>query len=300
MPAIRSLNVWMPCRQPPSSSASPRIRSTFPITEPMIDARAMSARPASIASTRITTSGRLPKLALSRAETRGPAELAGLLGGLAQRPGQPGHAHARHDEHQLALDARHLQPQRQRGDAEDDGERASAATASQVPDRRCDDPVDRHQLRALQPVRLAVGAISAVMKTAAASATTWIGGNSRSKWCGVSSEMNTSSGATPSAICSDEPERHQHREVHVVLVGDLDADDVLGDVADQRHDDQAQEHGRDAEIGDHLRRAYPRTRRRSRRRRPSRAAAAASPAAPSSADRSVRGRRHGAASGVRK
>ncbi len=46
----------------------------LPITEPMIEARAMSSRPALIASTRITTSGRLPKLALSRADARGPAD----------------------------------------------------------------------------------------------------------------------------------------------------------------------------------------------------------------------------------
>ena len=47
---------------------------TLPITEPMIEARAMSARPALIASTRITSSGRLPKLAFSSADTRGPAD----------------------------------------------------------------------------------------------------------------------------------------------------------------------------------------------------------------------------------
>ncbi len=72
MPATRSLNVWMPFFQPPNISERPRISSTLPITEPMIEARAMSARPALIASTRMTTSGRLPKLALRNAETRGP------------------------------------------------------------------------------------------------------------------------------------------------------------------------------------------------------------------------------------
>ena len=48
-------------------------------------------------------------------------------------------------------------------------------------------------------------AMSAVMVTAAARAITWMTGNTRSKWCGVRSEMNTSSGATPSATWSDDP-----------------------------------------------------------------------------------------------
>ena len=43
------------------------------MTEPMIEARAMSSRPALIARITITTSGRLPNVAFRSAETRGPA-----------------------------------------------------------------------------------------------------------------------------------------------------------------------------------------------------------------------------------
>ena len=43
------------------------------MTEPMIEARAMSSRPALIARMTITTSGRLPNVAFRSADTRGPA-----------------------------------------------------------------------------------------------------------------------------------------------------------------------------------------------------------------------------------
>ena len=45
----------------------------LPMTEPMIDARAMSPRPARIESTTITTSGRLPNVAFRSADARAPA-----------------------------------------------------------------------------------------------------------------------------------------------------------------------------------------------------------------------------------
>ena len=70
--ASLALNFWIPFRQPPKNNASPRIKSTLPVTEPMIDARAMSLRPALIASTTITISGRLPNEAFSSADARGP------------------------------------------------------------------------------------------------------------------------------------------------------------------------------------------------------------------------------------
>ena len=43
------------------------------MTDPMIEARAMSSRPALIASITITISGRLPNVAFRSADARGPA-----------------------------------------------------------------------------------------------------------------------------------------------------------------------------------------------------------------------------------
>ena len=54
--ASRALNFWMPFFRPPRNSGRPRIIRMFPVTEPMIDARAMSFSPALMASTTITIS----------------------------------------------------------------------------------------------------------------------------------------------------------------------------------------------------------------------------------------------------
>ncbi len=72
-PAVARSNGWRPLRQPQASSAAPRISSTLPITEPMIDARATSSSPSRIARITMIISGRFPKVAFSSAERRGPA-----------------------------------------------------------------------------------------------------------------------------------------------------------------------------------------------------------------------------------
>ena len=98
-PAVARSNVCRPFFTPENSSAAPRISSTLPITDPMIDARATSSRPSRIARITMIISGRFPNVAFRSAEMRGTGRLAGLLGGDAEHPCQPGHGDAGADEH---------------------------------------------------------------------------------------------------------------------------------------------------------------------------------------------------------
>ena len=65
--------------------------------------------------------------------------------------------------------------------------------------------------------------------------------NTRSIGWPMTTPSSTRTGATNSATWRLEPKRHRHRELHLVLGGELDGDEVLGEVADRRDEDDADE-----------------------------------------------------------
>ena len=94
----------------------------FPITEPMIEARAMSSRPALIARITITTSGRLPNVAFRSAETRGPAVFPAWSVASPRSQARPISATDAAPKTNSPRDAGGLQADRDRGEADHDGE----------------------------------------------------------------------------------------------------------------------------------------------------------------------------------
>ena len=99
------------------------------MTEPMIDARAMSSRPALIARMTITTSGRLPNVAFRRADTRRAGGVPGLVGRLAEEPGERHQRDRRGGEDELAPHVAQPQPDGDRGQRDHDGEPCPVARA---------------------------------------------------------------------------------------------------------------------------------------------------------------------------
>ena len=74
--AARWLNVWRSRPSPPTNIAAPMTSRMLPRIEPMIDALTTSCSPASSAKNAISSSGKLPKVTLSRPPIPGPARSA--------------------------------------------------------------------------------------------------------------------------------------------------------------------------------------------------------------------------------
>ncbi len=72
-PAIVAENFWVPCLSPPIRKLAPNTSSTFPMIEPRIEALTTVVRPAAKAKVVMRSSAALPKVALRRPPTRGPA-----------------------------------------------------------------------------------------------------------------------------------------------------------------------------------------------------------------------------------
>ena len=70
--AIRWLNVWVPCRSPPTRMLAPRTSSRLPMIEPVSDALTTSIRPACSAKNAMINSAMLPNVALRIPPTCGP------------------------------------------------------------------------------------------------------------------------------------------------------------------------------------------------------------------------------------
>src|SRR5215212_1538672 len=95
-------------------------------------------------------------------------------------------------------------------------------------ERQRGDNVDAAEHRPFQPVRLAVEGDEASHDHGGSEGGQLQGGEAQAQ-----------------RVAEQGAEGDAHGEVHVVLVGDLDADDVFGDVADYRH-----EYDPDEELGD--------------------------------------------------
>ena len=89
--------------------------------------------------------------------------------------------------------------------------------------------------------------MSALMPTAAATAATSSGWNTRSIGWPMSTPTRTRTGADEQGDLEARPEGHRHRELHLVLPGELDGDEVLGQVADRRDEHDADEERRQPE-----------------------------------------------------
>ena len=74
--------------RPPKSSEKPSTRSRFPITEPVSEPRTTSVRPSCTANSAMISSGALPNVALRKPPMPGPGVLGGVLGRLADEPGE--------------------------------------------------------------------------------------------------------------------------------------------------------------------------------------------------------------------
>ena len=99
-----------PLRQPARRAATaPRISSTLPITEPMIDARATSSSALADRQDHDDHLGEVPERRVEEGGEPRAGRLAGLLGGDAQHPRQAGHGDAGGDEHHHRRDARDAQ-----------------------------------------------------------------------------------------------------------------------------------------------------------------------------------------------
>ena len=85
------------------------------------------------------------------------------------------------------------------------------------------------------------------MPTAAPTATTSSGVKTRSIGWPMSAPMITSSGRDEQGHLEARAVRDGHRELHLVLEGQLDGDEVLGQVADRRDEHHADEERRQAE-----------------------------------------------------
>ena len=87
----------------------------------------------------------------------------------------------------------------------------------------------------------------ALIPTAAPTAATSSGGNTRSIGWPTTTPRSTRTGADEERDLEARPEGHRHRELHLVLGRELDRDEVLGEVADRRDEDHADEELREAE-----------------------------------------------------
>ncbi len=128
--------------------------------------------------------------------------------------------------------------------------------------------------RALEPVRLAVeGDERADRRPRRRPRRPRAAANTRSIGWPMTSPSSTSTGRHEQRDLEARAERHRHRELHLVLVGELDGDEVLGEVADRRDEDHADEElGQAERLDERLDRADEDLRQHRQQHRPPRAA----------------------------
>ena len=125
--------------------------------------------------------------------------------------------------------------------------------------------------------------MSALIATAAPTAATSSGANTRSIGWPIDDAEQDEHRADEQRDLEARPEAHGHRELHLVLQRELDRDEVLGEVADRRDEDHADEELRQPERLDEPA--------RSRRRGSPRAPRAGRPPPSSTTDRRAAGPR---------
>src|SRR5829696_1741270 len=111
--------------------------------------------------------------------------------------------------------------------------------------RQRGDNVDAAEHRPFQPVRLAVEGDEASHDHGGPEGAQLQGGEAQAQRMAEQGAEEDEEGGYQQGDLDRGAEGDAHGEVHVVLVGDLDADDVFGDVADYRH-----EYDPDEELGD--------------------------------------------------
>src|SRR5215204_4245394 len=113
-------------------------------------------------------------------------------------------------------------------------------------ERQGGNDVDTAEHRAFQPVGLAVEGDEACYYHGGPEGAELQGGEVQVQRVAEQGPEEDEDGGYQEGDLQGGAQRDAHREVHVVFVGDLDADDVFGDVADYRDEDDPDEELRDS------------------------------------------------------